>query len=192
MLKVPTTCLRLLYKCQQNEEHTVGTRGHNMSEYENGKLLCASVTRPNALLSDWCRVNSTYTSSTHNLYIKLECPTVGNLRIKLWSSEAVFGEMVVQVKPSPQLSSKAMDGNQNKVEAKVLLLGAENVGKSGERLCEWKTFFTLQSWFVNLLCFCIYSPHRAFHHEKIHRGIWRYWYVKSMCCILFVRNSRSL
>ncbi|KAA0703355.1 Ras-related and estrogen-regulated growth inhibitor-like protein RERG/Ras-like protein [Triplophysa tibetana] len=38
--------------------------------------------------------------------------------------------MVVLVKPSPQLSSKAMDGNQNKVEAKVLLLGAENVGKS--------------------------------------------------------------
>ncbi|XP_067304652.1 ras-related and estrogen-regulated growth inhibitor-like protein [Pseudorasbora parva] len=38
--------------------------------------------------------------------------------------------MVVLVKPSPQLGSKAMDGNQHKVEANVLLLGAENVGKS--------------------------------------------------------------
>lgn len=47
--------------------------------------------------------------------------------------------MVVLVKPS----SKVMDGNQNKVEANVLLLGAENVGKSGERkslslMCESK------------------------------------------------------
>ncbi|XP_065101551.1 ras-related and estrogen-regulated growth inhibitor-like protein [Paramisgurnus dabryanus] len=38
--------------------------------------------------------------------------------------------MVVLVKPSPQLNSKAMDGNQTKVDANVLLLGAENVGKS--------------------------------------------------------------
>ncbi|XDV40379.1 hypothetical protein PO909_009471 [Leuciscus waleckii] len=38
--------------------------------------------------------------------------------------------MVVLVKPSPQLGSKAMDGNHHKVEANVLLLGAENVGKS--------------------------------------------------------------
>ncbi|KAG7469517.1 hypothetical protein MATL_G00129630 [Megalops atlanticus] len=37
--------------------------------------------------------------------------------------------MVVQVKPSSQ-QSKTMDGAQQKVEANVLLLGAENVGKS--------------------------------------------------------------
>jgi len=48
------------------------------------------------------------------------------------------GEMVVLVKPSPQLGnvSKAMDGNHHKVEANVLLLGAENVGKSGEHKTE--------------------------------------------------------
>lgn len=44
--------------------------------------------------------------------------------------------MVVLVKPSPQLGSKVMDGNQHKVEANVLLLGAENVGKSGEHKTE--------------------------------------------------------
>ncbi|GAA6090429.1 ras-related and estrogen-regulated growth inhibitor-like protein [Tachysurus ichikawai] len=38
--------------------------------------------------------------------------------------------MVVQVKPNFPYCSKAMDGNQHKVEANVLLLGAENVGKS--------------------------------------------------------------
>lgn len=44
--------------------------------------------------------------------------------------------MVVLVKPSPQLGNKAMDGNHHKVEANVLLLGAENVGKSGEHKTE--------------------------------------------------------
>uniref|UniRef100_A0A671LLT3 small monomeric GTPase n=1 Tax=Sinocyclocheilus anshuiensis TaxID=1608454 RepID=A0A671LLT3_9TELE len=44
--------------------------------------------------------------------------------------------MVVLVKPSPQLGSKAMDGNQHKVVANVLLLGAENVGKSDEHKTE--------------------------------------------------------
>ncbi|MGH0185165.1 UNVERIFIED_CONTAM: hypothetical protein FKN15_017055 [Acipenser sinensis] len=38
--------------------------------------------------------------------------------------------MVVQVKPSVQHSSKMTEGSQQKVEANVLLLGAENVGKS--------------------------------------------------------------
>lgn len=51
-------------------------------------------------------------------------------------SQGSLGEMVVLVKPSPQLGSKAMDGNQHKVEANVLLLGAENVGKSGEHKTE--------------------------------------------------------
>lgn len=44
--------------------------------------------------------------------------------------------MVVLVKQSPQLGSKAMDGHQHKVDANVLLLGAENVGKSGEHKTE--------------------------------------------------------
>lgn len=39
--------------------------------------------------------------------------------------------MVVQVKPSVQHSSKMTEGSQQKVEVNVLLLGAENVGKSG-------------------------------------------------------------
>lgn len=39
--------------------------------------------------------------------------------------------MVVQVKSNLPAISKAMDGNQNKLEANVLLLGAESVGKSG-------------------------------------------------------------
>ncbi|KAK7124752.1 hypothetical protein R3I94_018964 [Phoxinus phoxinus] len=38
--------------------------------------------------------------------------------------------MVVQVKSRIRYSSKTMEGNQQKVEANVLLLGAENVGKS--------------------------------------------------------------
>ncbi|XP_017327332.2 ras-related and estrogen-regulated growth inhibitor-like protein [Ictalurus punctatus] len=38
--------------------------------------------------------------------------------------------MVVQVKSNLPQCSKAMDGNQNKVETNILLLGAENVGKS--------------------------------------------------------------
>ncbi|XP_036439406.1 ras-related and estrogen-regulated growth inhibitor-like protein [Colossoma macropomum] len=38
--------------------------------------------------------------------------------------------MVVQVKSNSHQCSKTMDGNQQKVEANVLLLGAENVGKS--------------------------------------------------------------
>ncbi|KAG9345345.1 hypothetical protein AGOR_G00209360 [Albula goreensis] len=38
--------------------------------------------------------------------------------------------MVVQVKLNSNHSSKAMDGAQQKVEANILLLGAENVGKS--------------------------------------------------------------
>ncbi|KAI1901461.1 hypothetical protein AGOR_G00034670 [Albula goreensis] len=38
--------------------------------------------------------------------------------------------MVVQVKSNSNNSSKTMDGSQQKVEANVLLLGAENVGKS--------------------------------------------------------------
>ncbi|KAK2887235.1 hypothetical protein Q8A67_015463 [Cirrhinus molitorella] len=38
--------------------------------------------------------------------------------------------MVVQVKSRIRHSSKTMEGNQQKVEANVLLLGAENVGKS--------------------------------------------------------------
>uniref|UniRef100_A0A9J7XWR9 small monomeric GTPase n=1 Tax=Cyprinus carpio carpio TaxID=630221 RepID=A0A9J7XWR9_CYPCA len=38
--------------------------------------------------------------------------------------------MVVQVKPRIRYSSKTMEGNQQKVEVNILLLGAENVGKS--------------------------------------------------------------
>ncbi|XP_051519262.1 ras-related and estrogen-regulated growth inhibitor-like protein [Myxocyprinus asiaticus] len=38
--------------------------------------------------------------------------------------------MVVQVKTRIRHSSKSMEGNQQKVEANILLLGAENVGKS--------------------------------------------------------------
>ncbi|XP_066577395.1 ras-related and estrogen-regulated growth inhibitor-like protein [Amia ocellicauda] len=38
--------------------------------------------------------------------------------------------MVVQVKPGVHPSTKTMEGNQHKVEANILLLGAENVGKS--------------------------------------------------------------
>ncbi|XP_051526343.1 ras-related and estrogen-regulated growth inhibitor-like protein [Myxocyprinus asiaticus] len=38
--------------------------------------------------------------------------------------------MVVQVKTRIRYSSKSMEGNQQKVEANILLLGAENVGKS--------------------------------------------------------------
>ncbi|XDV34510.1 hypothetical protein PO909_004664 [Leuciscus waleckii] len=38
--------------------------------------------------------------------------------------------MVVQVKSRIRYSSKTMEGNQQKVEANILLLGAENVGKS--------------------------------------------------------------
>ncbi|XP_026096705.1 ras-related and estrogen-regulated growth inhibitor-like protein [Carassius auratus] len=38
--------------------------------------------------------------------------------------------MVVQVKPRNRYSSKTMEGNQQKVEANILLLGAVNVGKS--------------------------------------------------------------
>ncbi|XP_077052640.1 ras-related and estrogen-regulated growth inhibitor-like protein [Siphateles boraxobius] len=38
--------------------------------------------------------------------------------------------MVVQVKSRIRYSSKSMEGNQQKVEANILLLGAENVGKS--------------------------------------------------------------
>ncbi|XP_048882699.1 ras-related and estrogen-regulated growth inhibitor-like protein [Brienomyrus brachyistius] len=38
--------------------------------------------------------------------------------------------MVVQVKPSSNNNSKTMDGSQQKTEANILLLGAENVGKS--------------------------------------------------------------
>ncbi|NP_956659.1 Ras-related and estrogen-regulated growth inhibitor-like protein [Danio rerio] len=38
--------------------------------------------------------------------------------------------MVVQVKSRNRYSSKTMEGNQQKVEANILLLGAENVGKS--------------------------------------------------------------
>ncbi|KAG5856488.1 ras-related and estrogen-regulated growth inhibitor-like protein [Anguilla rostrata] len=38
--------------------------------------------------------------------------------------------MVVQVKPNTSHSGKTMDGTQQKVEANILLLGAENVGKS--------------------------------------------------------------
>lgn len=41
--------------------------------------------------------------------------------------------MVVQVKPSAQCS-KVTEGSLQKVEANILLLGAENVGKSGETL----------------------------------------------------------
>ncbi|KAL0984880.1 hypothetical protein UPYG_G00149880 [Umbra pygmaea] len=38
--------------------------------------------------------------------------------------------MVVQVKPGSHQCHRSMDGNQHKVEANILLLGAENVGKS--------------------------------------------------------------
>lgn len=38
--------------------------------------------------------------------------------------------MVVHVKPRTRYSSKTMEGNQQKVEANIVLLGAENVGKS--------------------------------------------------------------
>ncbi|XP_016104405.1 ras-related and estrogen-regulated growth inhibitor-like protein [Sinocyclocheilus grahami] len=38
--------------------------------------------------------------------------------------------MVVQVKPRVRYSSKTMEGSQQKVEANIVLLGAENVGKS--------------------------------------------------------------
>ncbi|XP_024249733.1 ras-related and estrogen-regulated growth inhibitor-like protein [Oncorhynchus tshawytscha] len=38
--------------------------------------------------------------------------------------------MVVQVKPSSHHCSKTIEGTQQKVEANILLLGAENVGKS--------------------------------------------------------------
>ncbi|KAF5892403.1 ras-related and estrogen-regulated growth inhibitor-like protein, partial [Clarias magur] len=38
--------------------------------------------------------------------------------------------MVVQVEPRIRYSSKRMDTNQPKVEANILMLGAENVGKS--------------------------------------------------------------
>ncbi|XP_051991668.1 ras-related and estrogen-regulated growth inhibitor-like protein [Xyrauchen texanus] len=38
--------------------------------------------------------------------------------------------MVVQVKTRIRYSSKSMEGNQQKVEANIVLLGAENVGKS--------------------------------------------------------------
>ncbi|XP_030645299.1 ras-related and estrogen-regulated growth inhibitor-like protein [Chanos chanos] len=38
--------------------------------------------------------------------------------------------MVVQLNPRTRQSSKIMEGNQQKVEANILLLGAENVGKS--------------------------------------------------------------
>ncbi|KAJ8273527.1 hypothetical protein GJAV_G00102610 [Gymnothorax javanicus] len=38
--------------------------------------------------------------------------------------------MVIQVKSNSSSNSKAMDGTQHKLEANVLLLGAENVGKS--------------------------------------------------------------
>lgn len=39
--------------------------------------------------------------------------------------------MVVQVKPREQQSGKNMEGHQQKMEANILLLGAESVGKSG-------------------------------------------------------------
>lgn len=42
--------------------------------------------------------------------------------------------MVIQVKSNSGNNSKAMDGTQPKLEANVLLLGAENVGKSGEHV----------------------------------------------------------
>ncbi|XP_059411341.1 ras-related and estrogen-regulated growth inhibitor-like protein [Carassius carassius] len=38
--------------------------------------------------------------------------------------------MVVQVKPRIRYSSKTMEGNHQKVEVNIVLLGAENVGKS--------------------------------------------------------------
>ncbi|XP_016086786.1 ras-related and estrogen-regulated growth inhibitor-like protein [Sinocyclocheilus grahami] len=38
--------------------------------------------------------------------------------------------MVAQVKPRIRYSSKTMEGSQQKVEANIVLLGAENVGKS--------------------------------------------------------------
>lgn len=41
-------------------------------------------------------------------------------------------QMVVQVETRIRYSSKRMETNQTKVEANILLLGAENVGKSGE------------------------------------------------------------
>ncbi|KAL1268617.1 hypothetical protein QQF64_033980 [Cirrhinus molitorella] len=50
----------------------------------------------------------------------------------LWDStnRLYYPPMVVQVKSRIRHSSKTMEGNQQKVEANVLLLGAENVGKS--------------------------------------------------------------
>ncbi|KAF4100163.1 ras-related and estrogen-regulated growth inhibitor-like protein [Onychostoma macrolepis] len=50
----------------------------------------------------------------------------------LWEStnRLYYPPMVVQVKPRIRYSSKTMEGNQQKVEANILLLGAENVGKS--------------------------------------------------------------
>lgn len=60
----------------------------------------------------------------------------GSQRSSHSTLKTFLGEMVVLVKPSPQLGSKAMDGNHHKVEANVLLLGAENVGKSGEHKTE--------------------------------------------------------
>lgn len=46
----------------------------------------------------------------------------------------MIGQMVVQVKSNSSHCSKAMDGTQQKLVANVLLLGAENVGKSGENI----------------------------------------------------------
>lgn len=40
--------------------------------------------------------------------------------------------MVVQVNQRTRNSSKTMDGHQQRVEANILLLGADNVGKSGK------------------------------------------------------------
>lgn len=94
--------------------------------------------------------------------------------------------MVVLVKPSPQLGSKAMDGNQHKVEANVLLLGAENVGKSGEHKTEldfeYREFCHVYMVYLLSLQIIIYlfvcSPHCAISHQKVHRRIWGYRYVK--------------
>ena len=49
--------------------------------------------------------------------------------------------MVVQVTPRIRHGNKAMEGREQKVEANILLLGAENVGKSGK-------FFLFFNWDV--------------------------------------------
>lgn len=72
-----------------------------------------------------------------------------------------YPPMVVQVKPRIRYSSKTMEGNQQKVEANILLLGAENVGKSGKfcsNLARNVTLIYSLNYSSNDLCFYSSQP----------------------------------